>query len=59
MQGRVGALDTAVDDAVDHGLPPEYDKMLCDIVLGMNRVAFSRAILGDPAARVEPMTVWL
>ena len=23
MQDRVGALETAVDDAVDHGLPPE------------------------------------
>ena len=32
MQERVGALETAVDDAVDHGLPPECAKMLRDIV---------------------------
>ena len=31
MQDRVGALETAVDDAVDHGLPPECAKMLRDI----------------------------
>ena len=32
MQGRVDALETAVDDAVDHGLPSECAKMLRDIV---------------------------
>ena len=32
MQDRVEELDTAVDDAVVHGLPPECAKMLCDIV---------------------------
>ena len=31
MKDRVGALETAVDDAVDHGLPPECAKMLRDI----------------------------
>ena len=28
MQNCVGALETVVDDAVDHGLPPECAKML-------------------------------
>ena len=32
MQDRVEALDTAVDDAVGHGLSPECAKMLRDIV---------------------------
>ena len=32
MQDRLGALETAVDDAVDHGLPPECARMLRDIV---------------------------
>ena len=32
MKDRVDALETAVDDAVDHGLPPGCAKMLRDIV---------------------------
>ena len=32
VQDRVGALEMAVDDAVDHGLPSECAKMLRDIV---------------------------
>ena len=32
MQDRVGALKTAVNDAVDHGLPPECATMLRDVV---------------------------
>ena len=32
IQDRAGPLDTAVDDAVDHGLPPECARMLRDIV---------------------------
>ena len=32
MQDRLGALETAVDDAADHGLPPECAKMLRHIV---------------------------
>ena len=32
MQDRVGSLETAVDDAVDHSLPPECAKMLRHIV---------------------------
>ena len=36
MQDRVGPLETAADDAVDHGLPPGYAKMLGDIVFAPN-----------------------
>ena len=32
IQDRVGTLETAVDDAVDHGLPPECARMLRNIV---------------------------
>ena len=59
MQDRVGALETAVDDAVDHGLPPECAKMLHDIVFCTHLEVFHRALLGDPRTRVEPMPVRL
>ena len=59
MKGRVGALETAVDDAVDHGLMPECAKMLRDIVCRTHLDVFCRALLGDPPARVERMTVRL
>ena len=57
MQDRVGALETAVDDAVDHGLPPECAKMLRDVVFRTHFDVLRRALLGDALARVEPMTV--
>ena len=57
MQDRVGALDTAVDDAVDHSVRPECAKMLRDIDFGTHLDVFRLALLGDPPARVEPMTV--
>ena len=59
MTDCVRALETAVDDAVDHGLPPECAKMLRDIVYRTHLDVFRRALLGDPPARVEPMTVRL
>ena len=59
MQDRVGAVETAVDNDVDHGLSPEYAKMLRDIVFRTHLDVFRRALLGDPNARVEPMTVRL
>ena len=59
MKDRVGALEAAVNDAVDHGLPPECAKMLRDIVFRTHLDVFRRALLGDPPARVEPMTVGL
>ena len=51
MQDRVGALETAVDDAVDHDLPPEYAKILRDIVFRTHLDVFRRALLGDPPAQ--------
>ena len=59
MQDRVVALETAVNDVVDHGLPPECAKMLRDIVFRTHLYVFRRALLDDPPARVEPMTVRL
>ena len=59
VQDRVGALETAVDDSVDHGLPPESAKMLRDIIFRTHLDVFRRALLGDPPAGVEPMTVRL
>ena len=43
MQDHVGALETAVDDAVDHGLPLEGAKMLRDIVFRTHLDVFRRA----------------
>ena len=59
MQDRVGALETTVDDAVDHGLPGECAKMLRDIIFRTYLDVFRRALLGDPPARVDPMTMRL
>ena len=58
-QDRVGALGTAIDDAVDHGLRPECAKTLRDIVFLTHLDFFRRAMSGDPPLRVEPMTVRL
>ena len=49
-------LETAVDNSVDHDFPPECAKMLHDIVFRTHLDVFGRAFLGDPLARVEPMT---
>ena len=59
MQGRVGALETAVDDTVDHSLPPGCANMLRDIVFRTHLDVFRRALSGDPPARVELMTMRL
>ena len=59
IHDRLGALETAVDDAVDLDLPPELAKMLCNIVFRTHLDVFCRALLGDPPARVDPMTVRL
>ena len=45
MNDRVGAMETAVDDAVDHGLPPKCAKMLRDTVFRTHRDVFPRALL--------------
>ena len=62
VQDRVGALETAVNDEVDHGVRSECAKMLRDIVFRGFRTrldVFRRALLGDPPAHVDPMTVRL
>ena len=59
MQDHVSALETAVDDTVDHGLPPVCANMLRDIVFRTHLDVFRRGLFGDPPARVEPMTVRL
>ena len=59
MQDRVGALEMAVDDAVDSGVPPECAKILRDFVLPTNHNLSRRALIGDPPARVCPMKMQL
>ena len=59
MQDRVGVLETAIDGAVNHGLPPKRAKMLRDIVFRIHLDEFRRALWGDSPTRVEPMTVRL
>ena len=59
MWDRLGVLETAVDNAVDHGYTPECAKMLCDIVFRTHLDVFRRALLGDPPARVESLAVRL
>ena len=49
MQDRVGAWKTAVDDAVDHGLPPECAKMLRDIVFRRQRDVIPSGVVDRPA----------
>ena len=44
IQDRVGALGTAVDDAVDHEIPPECAKMMRDIVFRTHLGAFRWAL---------------
>ena len=51
MRDRVDVLETAVDNAVDHGSPPECAKMLRDIVFRTHLDVVCRALPGDPHAR--------
>ena len=59
MEDRVGALETAVDDVIGYGLPPEYAKVLRDIGFRTYLDVFRRALFVDPPARVKPMIVRL
>ena len=59
MRDRVGVLETAVDNAVDHVSPPECAKMLCDIVFRAHLDVLCRALLGVPPARKKPVAVRL
>ena len=54
MWDRVGVLETAVDNAVDHGSPPESAKILRDIVFRTHLDVLCRALSGDPHARTKP-----
>ena len=51
MREGVGVLETAGDNAVDHGSPPECAKILLDIVFCTHLDVLCRALLGDPPAR--------
>ena len=57
MRDRVGVVETAVDNAVDHGSPPECAYMLLDIVFRAHLDVLCRALSGDPHARKKPVTV--
>ena len=51
MRDRAGVLETAVDNAVDHGSPPECAEMLRDIVFRTHLGVLYRALSIDPPAR--------
>ena len=55
MRDRVGVLETAVDNAVDHGSPLKCAKMLRDIDIHTHLDVLHRALLGDPPTRNKPM----
>ena len=57
MRDRAGVLKTAVDNAVDHGSPPECAKILLDIVFCTHLDVLCRALSGDPPARKKPVAV--
>ena len=59
MQNHVGGLETAVDDALNHGLPLERAKMLRDIALRTHLDVLCLALLGGPPAHMESITVRL
>ena len=57
MRDCVGTLETAVDDAVDHGSPPGCAGMYRDIVIRAHLDALCRTLSGDPPAREKPKAV--
>ena len=54
IRDRAGVLETADDNAVDHGSPPECTKMLRGIVFRTHVDVLCRALSGGPHARKEP-----
>ena len=52
MRDRVGVLETAIDNAVDHGSPPQCAKMLRDTGLP-HLDALCRAVVGQPTCTQE------
>ena len=59
MWDGLDVLQTAVDNAVDHGFLPKGANMLCDVIFCTHLGAFRRPFLIDPPASVEPMMVRL
>ena len=57
MRDRVGVLETDVDNAVDHGSPPEFAKMLRDVVFRTHLDVLFWASSGDSPARKNPGAV--
>ena len=57
MRDRVDVLETAVDNAVDHGSPPESAKMLRDTVFRTHLDVLCRALSGDLRACKKPGAV--
>ena len=57
MRDRAGVLETVVDNAVDHGSPPQCAKMLRDIVFRAHLDVLCRALSGGPYARKTPGAV--
>ena len=57
MRDRVGVLETAGDNAVDHGSPPECVKMLRDIFFRTHLDVLCRRLSGDPPAHKKPGVV--
>ena len=57
MRDRVGLLDADIDNAVDHGSPPECAKMLRDIVFRAHLDEVCQALSGDSPACEKPVAV--
>ena len=57
MRDRAGVLETAVDNAVDHGYPPECANMLRDIVFRTHLDVLCQVLSGDPPPRKKPGAV--
>ena len=57
MRDRAGVLEMAVDNAVDHGSPPECAKMLRDIVWRTHLDVVCRALSVDPPARKKLVAI--
>ena len=57
MRDRAGELKMAVDNAVDHGSPPECARILRDIDFCTHLDVFCRSLSGDPPAHKKPGVV--
>ena len=57
LRDRAGVLETAADNAVDLGSPPECAKILHDIVFRTHLDVLCRALSGDPPACKKPLAV--